>query len=70
MKKYEYQILESDSPIVPADMLNQQGENGWMLNTIMPRETTEGAKRWLFYFNREVLTEELKRGVGAVIEEE
>ena len=50
---YEYQVLESDSPTVPPEMLNEQGKEGWMLcgTTIRNTKNPEG-ERWVFYFIR------------------
>ena len=54
---YEYQVLESDAPGVPATLLNEQGQEGWKMCGITNRTATapepEG-RRWIFYFVREV----------------
>jgi hypothetical protein len=52
---YEYQVLESDSPTVPSEMLNEQGGEGWMMcgttvRTVSAEE--KGEHRWIFYFVR------------------
>jgi len=56
MTAYEYQVLESDSPGVPAEMLNEQGEKGWQMCGVTVRDTRppepDGQHRWLFYFVR------------------
>jgi hypothetical protein len=52
---YEYQVLESDSPAVPSEMLNEQGGEGWMLcgTTVRSvRDNEKGENRWIFYFVR------------------
>lgn len=59
MTRYEYQVLEADAPTVPAEMLNQQGEEGWRLCGVLTRDTRPnekggGDKRWIFYFTREL----------------
>lgn len=57
MTRYEYQVLEADSPTVPAEMLNQQGEEGWRLAGIVTRDSRppeQGDSRWVFYFVREL----------------
>jgi hypothetical protein len=54
--KYEYQVMESDSPGVPANILNDHGAVGWMLVSITPRivinDAGESTQRWVFYFAR------------------
>ena len=50
--RYEYQVLEGDAPGIPADMLNEQGNEGWMMAGVVKREV-EGNSRWIFYFMRE-----------------
>lgn len=59
MTRYEYQVLEADSPTVPSEMLNMQGEEGWLLQGVITRDARppsepEGEKRWVFYFAREL----------------
>ena len=50
--KYEYQVLEGDAPGIPADMLDEQGAEGWIMAGIVQREVN-GNTRWIFYFYRE-----------------
>jgi hypothetical protein len=47
---YEYKVLESTQPIIPPEMLNKEGEEGWLLTSIVSRRTDEGVEKWLFYF--------------------
>ena len=49
---FEYQVLEGDSPAIPPDMLNEQGENGWEMCAVIERKAPEGQPRWIFYFKR------------------
>lgn len=54
--KYQYLVLESDSPGVPAEMLNEQGEEGWEMCGVVTRDVRppeEGKNRWIFYFVKE-----------------
>jgi len=55
--KYQYLVLESDAPGVPAEMLNEQGEEGWEMCGVVTRDVRppeEGKNRWIFYFVKEV----------------
>jgi hypothetical protein len=49
--QYEYQVLESDSEGIPADMLNEHGKEGWQMTTALKRDDAD--RRWIFYFMRE-----------------
>lgn len=44
---YEYKILETDTPTATVEQLNEFGENGWQLQTILPWKG-----RFLYYFVR------------------
>lgn len=52
---FEYQVLEGDSPAIPPDMLNEQGENGWEMCSVIERKGPEGQPRWIFYFKRQIV---------------
>lgn len=51
--KYEYMVLEGDSPLVPSEMLNERGDDGWIICNILERLNEANQKRWVFYFYRE-----------------
>lgn len=51
--KYEYLALEGDSPLVPTEMLNERGEDGWIICATVERTNENNQKRWVFYFYRE-----------------
>jgi hypothetical protein len=64
--KYEYQVLEADSPAIPPSMLNEQGDAGWEMCGVNERHFTETNDsgtiqkiRWIYYFKR-VLGPELQ----------
>jgi hypothetical protein len=61
--QYEYQVLESDYPGVPSEMLNEHGREGWSLCGIVLRNGSnhpgdpppdEASQRWIFYFVRPI----------------
>lgn len=50
-EKYEYLVLEGDAPVVPPEILNERGDEGWILTTVVPREENN-KKTWILYFYR------------------
>jgi hypothetical protein len=65
--RYEYQVLESDSASVPPEMLNEQGDEGWLMCGITIRDVkppqpsgfsgpvdSSFTQHWIFYFVRPV----------------
>lgn len=59
MSKYEYQVMEADSPSVPAYMLTDVGDKGWRLCGVIPNRGE--VSKWVFYFVREKDSPEAKQ---------